>query len=100
MFFTVTAEAVLVVPAAWGPNIIEVGEMVRAAIPVPPRLTVTGLAPLLTANDRHPEAEPRAVGANVTEKEHDAPAARELPQVLVWVKLPLIARLEIPSATF
>ena len=52
--------------------------------PVPDRLTVcTGL----TASSKVsvPLRGPRAAGANVTVALHEAPASRELPQLLLWL---------------
>ena len=65
---------------------------------MPDRLIETGLAPF-TENDRLPEAGPDTVGANATEYVQEAPAASELPQLLVCVNGALIARFEIASAT-
>jgi hypothetical protein len=56
---------------------------VPALVPVPDRATVNeGLLALL-ATVRFAEAAPDAVGVKVTDAVQEAPAARELPQVLV-----------------
>jgi hypothetical protein len=56
---------------------------------VPESATVSGLPAALPATDREPDAEPAAVGANLTLAVQDAPAASELPQVLVCENGPL-----------
>jgi hypothetical protein len=55
--------------------------------PVPVR--VTACEPALLASERVPPMVPVAVGANVNEMLHDAPTARELPQLLLCLKLVL-----------
>ena len=52
-------------------------------VPVPDRATVSVPLVALLVTVRFAEAEPSAVGAKVTLAVQDAPAARELPQVLV-----------------
>jgi len=83
----VTDCAALVDPTVSLPRDREVGEAVRVAlpalVPVPDRPTVRVLLVALLATVRDPEAAPVAVGVKVTDAVHDAPAARELPQVLL-----------------
>ena len=69
------------------PNDTEVGVAVNVAVPavapVPlkPTVSVPLVALLLTVSE--PDAEPVAVGVNVTEAVHEAPAAIDEPQVFV-----------------
>ncbi len=49
--------------------------------PVPDRATVSGLPGALLLTDRVPDADPAAVGANVTLTVQEAPAASEVPQL-------------------
>src|SRR5258708_19868731 len=60
-----------------------------AGEPVPVRLTDCGLPEALSVMLRVPVRLPDAVGVNVTLMVQFAPAATELPQVLVWAKSPL-----------
>src|SRR5258708_9997162 len=74
--------------------VAEVGEAKRekspvAGEPVPVRLTDCGLPEALSVMLRVPVRLPDAVGVNVTLMVQFAPAATELPQVLVWAKSPL-----------
>jgi hypothetical protein len=73
-----------------------------AAVPVPERLTVWGLPLALSAMLSVAARAPLAEGVKVTLIVQLAPAATELPQVLVWAKLlalvPESARLVILNA--
>src|SRR5260370_9051623 len=60
-----------------------------AVEPIPVRLTDCGLPEALSVMLRVPVRLPDAVGVNVTLMVQLAPAATELPQVLVWAKSPL-----------
>ena len=80
-----------------------VGErLTRAAVPVPERLTVCGLAVALSAMLSEAASVPVTEGVNITAIVQLAPAATELPQVLVWAKslalLPVSARLVMLKA--
>ena len=57
-------------------------------IPVPVRLTCCGLPPALSVIFRVAERLPLAVGVKVTVNVQLAPAATEVPQLLVCVKSP------------
>jgi len=87
VFLIVTVCAAAVEPTASLPNATEVGVAVRvavaAAVPVPDRATVK--VPLVALLDTvsEPDALPVPVGVKVTLAVQEAPAARELPQVLV-----------------
>jgi hypothetical protein len=62
------------------------------AVPVPLKVTVCVLPVnplLLSAMVRVPLSVPVVVGANVTEIVQESPAAKLLPQLLVWPKLAL-----------
>ena len=71
-------------------------------VPVPERLTVCGLPLTLSATLNVAAAAPLAEGVKVTLIAQFAPAATELPQLLVSTKLlalaPDIARLVMPRA--
>ena len=73
-----------------------------AAVPVPERLTVWGLPVALSATLSVAARAPLAEGLKVTLIVQFAPAATELPQVLVWAKLlevvPITARLVMVNA--
>jgi len=66
--------------------------------PVPARLTVCGLPVALSVMVIVPGRLPVAVGVNVTLMVQLAPAATELPQVLVWAYCALAAMLVTLSA--
>jgi hypothetical protein len=90
--------AVLLVPTDWLPKERLVGERPSTgAVPVPERLTAWGLPPALSLMLIEAARLPLAVGVKVTLTVQLAPAASELPQVLVWAKslalAPAIARL-------
>jgi len=80
----VTVWAVLVVPRDWLPNATLVGERLTAgAVPVPERPTVCGLLGALSVRVTEAALLPVAVGVKVTLIVQLAPAATELPHVLV-----------------
>ena len=62
-------------------------KLTPGAAPVPERLAVCGLPLALSATLSVAERAPLAEGVKVTLIEQLAPAATELPQVLVWAKL-------------
>lgn len=69
-----------------------------AALPVPLRVTFWGLFEALSVKVSVPLAAPVAVGANLTPTAQLAPAARDVPQVLLEIeKGPLIPTLEMVS---
>ena len=65
---------------------------------MPDSATVSGLHGALLATDSVPDAEPAAVGANVTLTVHDPFAAIEVPQVLVSANGPLAPTDETETA--
>src|SRR5262249_37781620 len=89
------------VPTRWLPNAIAFGvRTATGAIPVPPRLIVgTGGMELLWMA-RAPERPNLAVGVNVTLTEQFAPAASVVPQLLVWLKSPVVAMAPMARAIF
>ena len=68
-------------------------KLALGATPVPVRATVCGLPEALSVTVMEPGWLPVAVGVNVTLIEQLAPAATELPQVLVWAYGALAAML-------
>jgi hypothetical protein len=60
------------------------GDTARASLPLPLRLTVCGLPLALSLTDRTALCAPMLCGVKVTEIAQLAPAASELPHVLVW----------------
>ena len=84
---SVTDCAALVVPTGWLVKVSEEAERLttgaEAAAPVPVRLTDCGLPEALSVMLRLLDRVPEAVGVNVTLMLQLAPAATELPQVLV-----------------
>src|SRR5262249_3525654 len=83
-FFTVTICGVPVVPNAWLPNVTVAGENVSGAawpfLPVPESATVCCFTMVVSATVTAPRIAPFAVGVNVTDMVHLAPAARLVPQ--------------------
>jgi len=81
--------AVLLLPTAWLPKARLVGERpatgagVAVSVPVPDRLIVCGLPLALSVMRTEAVRLPLAEGLNVTLMVQLAPAATELPQVLV-----------------
>ena len=69
-----------------------------AEVPVPDSATVSGLPGALLFTDRVPLAEPAAVGANVTLTVQEAPAASEVPQLLVSLNGPVTPTEAIETA--
>jgi hypothetical protein len=65
------------------PKFNEFVESVTGAVPVPERLTACGLFPASSVKVKVPEAEPVAVGENVTPTAQRAPAAKPAPQLLL-----------------
>ena len=74
-------------PTTWLAKVRLVGEMLTAgAVPVPVRLTLWGLPVALSARVTAALRVPLAVGVKVTLIVQLAPAATELPQLLVCAK--------------
>src|ERR1019366_7834109 len=76
-------------PTAWLPKLSLVGEkltVVAALVPVPVRVTVWGLPVALSVRARAAVRVPLAVAVKVTLMVQLAPAATELPQLLVCAK--------------
>jgi hypothetical protein len=87
----VTASDELVISAGSFPKARLEGETVAVVpvlVPVPERLTLCGLPVALSVRVTAALRVPLAVGLKVTLIEQLAPAAIELPQVLVWAKSP------------
>jgi hypothetical protein len=63
--------------------------LATGAVPVPLRLAVRGLPTPLSVTVTVPLRDPVVVGLKVTVIGQLAPAARVVPQVLVWAKSPL-----------
>jgi hypothetical protein len=76
-----------------------VGVMVSSGT-VPTPLSETLCVPTLSTMDRVPVRVPAAEGRNATEIVHEAPAARDPPQVCVWKKSPLAEMLLMLSEAF
>jgi hypothetical protein len=94
---TVTDSGGLVVPTATPENESVLVET-ETLVPVPLKLTVCGLLLALSVMVRVPGTVPAAVGVNVTLIVQGLPAARLVPQLLVWVKPVLGVMLEKVSA--
>src|SRR5580658_1560314 len=91
VLLNVTVWAVVVVPTFSLPKLRLVAERFRpGAVPVPLRVTDCGLPAALSVMVTLAVWLPLAAGVKVTLMEQLAPAARELPQVLVWAKAPLL----------
>ncbi len=74
------------------------GESVAiASMPVPVSHTLCGLPDALSATVTEPDRVPTAAGVKVTLMVQLAPGARELPQVFVSAKSPVIVITEIVS---
>ena len=79
-------------PTFWLENVSDVGESVAADTPpMPVSVAVCGLPLALSVTVKVPVRVPVVVGRKVTLIVHLAPAASELPQLLVWAKSPLSA---------
>src|SRR5438477_6103097 len=87
VFESVTVCAALVVAVCWLPNARLAGDKLTAAgvavVPVPERLTLCGLPAALSVMVTAPARAPAAAGVKVMLMGHPAPAASEVPQVLV-----------------
>jgi hypothetical protein len=94
----VTLCAELVVPTSWLPKVSDVGETLAVReTPVPLRLTVCGLPLASSLMLREALRLPVAVGVKVTLMVQLAPAATDVPQVLLWAKSPaLVPVIEMP----
>ena len=74
-------------PTTWLAKVRLVGEMLTAgAVPVPVRLTLWGLPVALSLMASEAARLPGAEGVKVTLIVQLAPAATEMPQLLVWTK--------------
>src|SRR6266404_4036407 len=101
VLFSVTVCAALVVFSCWLPKLKFVADkltMDAEAAPVPVRLTDCGLPLALSVMVIAPVRVPVAVGVNVTLIVQLAPAATEVPQVLVCAYCALAAMLVMLSA--
>jgi hypothetical protein len=83
LLLTVTVFAALVVDTAWLPNPRLAGLTVTGTTPLPVKETVCGLLFALSLTVSVPVREPVVVGVNVTLIVQLAPAASEVPHVLV-----------------
>jgi len=84
VLLSVLVSAELATPTDWLPNVKLPGEsLADGAVPVPERVTVCGLPLALSAMLTEAERPPLAEGVKVTLIVQPAPAATELPQVLV-----------------
>ena len=92
----------LVVFVSCEPNVRVGGERVKAAVPVPVKLMVWGLPAASSVRETVACRAPAAVGLKTALMVHDAFAASEDPQLLVWVKsaTPVIPMVEMASGTF
>ena len=101
VLLSVTDCAALVVFSSWLPKLKFVADkltMGAGAAPVPVRLMVCGLPAMLSVIVTAPVRMPVAVGVNVTLMVQLAPAATDVPQVLVCMKSPLATMLVTLSA--
>jgi hypothetical protein len=98
LFVSFTALAALLVFMVWLPKLKLVGVNVMLGVaPVPVRVAVCGLFVALSVTTTVPERVPVAVGVNTTLIAQVAPAATELPQVLVCEKSPVVETLVMAS---
>lgn len=81
--------AALVLPTEMLPKANVAGESATGATAVPVRLTICGELDAVSAIVMAPEMLPVVVGENVELTMQLAPAASDVPQLLVWVKSPL-----------
>src|SRR5450432_2431994 len=89
VFVRVVVLAALVVPLFWLPKSIFNGLSVTpgfAATPVPLNTTCSALSAALSINVRSPERVLVVVGIKVTVAVQEAPVARLVGQLLVWLK--------------
>jgi hypothetical protein len=78
VFVSVTVCAGLVVPTVSEGKVGGAGKLTTGPVPVPLKLTVCGLLPALSVNERLPEFVPTAVGVKVTVTAHEPDAATGL----------------------
>ena len=98
VFFSETVWGLLLVNTFCAGKVKEEGERLTAGpAPIPVRLTVWVAGLALSVTVKVPVVVPAAVGLKVTSMLPEAPAATLEPQVLVWEKGPLIAKLEMVS---
>ena len=74
------------------------GRTTEKSVPVPASATVCGEPAALSLMVRLPDALPAVLGAKLTVIAQFPPAATLEPQVLLWVKSPLMLTLAIVSA--
>ena len=85
LFVSLTPFAALFTPTVTLPKFPLVGENATVGVvPVPDRVTLCGLLEALSVTTTVPAFVPVAVGVKVTEIVQFAPAATEVPHVLVW----------------
>jgi hypothetical protein len=72
--------------------------LVFELVPVPDSATVSGLPGALLFTDSVPDADPAAVGANVTLTAQEPPAASDVPQLLVSLNGPVTPTEAIETA--
>jgi hypothetical protein len=84
VFVTVTVCDELVVPTGSDGKVGGAGRLTTGPVPVPVKVTVCGLLPALSANERLPEFVPTAVGVKVSDtvQEPDAATGLEVEQVV------------------
>jgi hypothetical protein len=97
LFVRVATLGLLVVPRVRLANVSVAGDNPTATIPVPLVLIVCGLLVALSVMVTVPVAAPTTVGVNITAIMQVFPAATELAQVLLCVKLPLAPMLVIDN---
>src|SRR5258708_36906781 len=85
-----------VVPTFCGGKISEVGERLTS-VPTPNKVRICVGGPALSLMGTDPMRLPITAGLNLTVMVQEPPTATLLPQVFVWPKLPLAARLVIVS---
>lgn len=90
----------LELPTATVPKFSELGLIVTGLIPEPLTAMLCGLLLALSVMVTVPDCTPVTVGENVTVILHWAPAAIEVPQVLVWLNGALVVMWMPVRATF
>lgn len=91
VLLSVTVCGVLLLPTTTPLNVrLEGDRLAMGAVPVPERLAVCGLPTALSVTVIVPVREPVAVGLKVTWMEQFSPGAKAVPQLLVWVKSPVV----------
>lgn len=78
-------------------TLVELSVTIGLATPVPRSVTVCGVLVALSAIVSAPLADPASTGANTTSNVQELPAAKLLPQLLFWAKLPLTLTFEIAA---